>query len=158
MAVARASPFVASLLALLLLPAQAWAGGAYLVLPPGVPPPPVPPLPVLLVGPEAAGQEIGCSNRDVVVRADGISVTLRGGCRSLRVEGGRVTVTAELLPGAVLRIGSAGVVVNYALVGFGPPPVVRLTRPGLHASHLERLGQTALSLPIPAAIDTTASR
>lgn len=153
MALARAL-----LVAALLLPAQAWAGGAYLVLPPGVVPPPVPDLPVLLVGPEAAGQEIGCSNRDVVVRADGIDVTLRGGCRSLRVEGGRVTVTAELLPGAPLRVGSAGVVVNYALVGFGPPPVVRLTRAGLHASHLERLGETTLSLPVPSAVDNTGPR
>ena len=148
----------ALLLAMALTPAQALAGRTFTVFPPGVLPPPVPPAPLMVVGPEAAGQEIGCGGRDVLVRADAISVVLRGGCRSLRVEGGRVTVTAELMPGASLRIGSAGVVVNYALVGFGPPPVVRLTRAGLHASHLERLGETALSLPVSTVVDTTAPR
>ncbi len=122
------------------------------VLPRGQVPPPIPPTPPIVVGPYAGGVPIVCTARDVAIRADNIAVVLRGGCRSVSVDGGRVTVTAELEPGATLWLGSAGVVVNYALVGRGPPPVVRLTAAGLHATHIERLGEAALSLPVPAAI------
>lgn len=122
------------------------------VLPRGQIPPPIPPTPPIVVGPYAGGVPIVCTGRDVVIRADNIAVVLRGGCRSVAVNGGRVTVTAELEPGATLWLGSAGVVVNYALVGRGPPPVVRLTAFGLHATHIERLGEAALSLPVSAAV------
>jgi len=72
---------------------------------------------------------------------------LRGGCRSLTVEGQYDRITAELLPGAPVAISGVAVLLNYALVGEGPPPAVRTTVPGLGATQIQHFGSVQLTLP-----------
>jgi hypothetical protein len=74
-------------------------------------------------------------------------VVLRGGCRSVTVEGRFDRITAELLPGAAVSIGGAAVLLNYVLVAQGPPPVVRTTLPGLQATQIQHFGESQLALP-----------
>lgn len=89
----------------------------------------------------------GCGGRDVVIHASYGRYELRGGCRSVTVDGTSTTVLAELLPGAPLAVGAAGVAISYVLVADGPPPVVRVTVPGEQATHLQRNGGSLLQLP-----------
>lgn len=88
-----------------------------------------------------------CGGSDVLVLGDDLDFVLRGGCRSITVQGRRDRITAELLPGAQLAVGGPGVTVNYVLVAHGPPPVVRVTARGLRATQLQRFGEGSLRLP-----------
>lgn len=92
-------------------------------------------------------RDVPCRGLDIVIRESEARYVLRGGCRSVTIEGRRDTVAAELLPSARLVISGTGVVVNYALVADGPPPVVVVTAPGARATHLVRYGESALVLP-----------
>ncbi len=96
---------------------------------------------------EAAPYDLSCAGRDVLIRGDDLEVVLRGGCRSVTVQGRFDRVTAELLPGAGIAVGGAAVLLNYVLTGPGPAPVVRTTLPGLRATQIQRFGQNSLKLP-----------
>ena len=104
------------------------------------------PPPVLIVD-AGSGYDVACGGRDVLIRGDGLRTVLRGGCRSLTVQGASDTITAELLPGAAVSIGGAAVILNYVLVAEGPAPVVRVTAPGLKATQIQHYGESELSLP-----------
>jgi hypothetical protein len=106
------------------------------------------PAPLLVAGPP---YDVQCAGRDVIVQGSGLSPVLLGGCRSLTVEGSSDMITAELLPGASIAVGGAAVIVNYVLVGNGPPPVVRTTVRGLAAKQIQHFGAIPLALPTLAA-------
>ncbi len=88
-----------------------------------------------------------CGGRDVVIHASYGHYELLGGCRSVAVDGISTTVLAELLPGAPLALGAAGVAINYVLTADGPPPVVRVTARGERATHIQRNNGSLLQLP-----------
>jgi len=106
-------------------------------------PPPGP----LVIPAGALSGSFGCGGRDVVIHASYSRYELFGGCRSVTVDGTSTTVLAELLPGAPLAVGAAGVAINYLLVEDGPPPSVRVTVPGERATHIQRTGGSLLQLP-----------
>ncbi len=103
--------------------------------------------PPLLVVNANSPYDLACGGRDVLIQGDGLRTVLRGGCRSLRVEGRSDMITAELLPGAPVLIGGPAVILNYALVTEGPAPYVRVTAPGLKATQIHHYGESQLSLP-----------
>lgn len=81
-------------------------------------------------------QAIDCAGRNVTIQGDRGLYVLRGGCRSLTVQGALVTVQAQMLPGAPIVIDGHGIRVGWALDGRGHAPVSTLH--GL-ANHVERL-------------------
>ena len=101
----------------------------------------------LVLNGQQGRRDVACDGRDVVIRESQARYVLRGGCRSLAVEGRDDTIGAELMPGARLSIGGSNVVVNYVLTAQGPPPVVRVAAPGNRATHLVRYGDSAFVLP-----------
>ena len=109
----------------------------------GVPSPP----PVLVLTPASPSFDVDCTNRDVLVRGDSQHYVLRGGCRSLTVQGRLDLITAELVPGAPVTVGGPGVILNYVLIAQGPAPVVRVTSPSLRAEQIQHYGDSQLSLP-----------
>ena len=111
-------------------------------------PPPGP----LVIPVGALSGSIACGGRDVVIHASYSRYELRGGCRSLTVDGASTTVLAELRPGARLAVGAAGVAINYVLTEDGPPPSVRVTVPGERATHIQRNGDSLLQLPTEHAV------
>ncbi len=104
------------------------------------------PLPALIVDADS-GYDLPCGGRDVVIRGDALRTVLRGGCRSITVLGRLDSITAELLPGALISIGGPAVILNYVLIAEGPPPVVRVTALGLKAKQIQHFGESQLSLP-----------
>jgi hypothetical protein len=108
---------------------------------------PAAPVSTLVLDPGSPSFDVSCRNLDVVIRGDLQHYVLRGGCRSLTVQGRLDTVTAELLPGAPVLIGGPGVLLNYVLTGQGPAPVVRVTAPGLKAEQIQHYDNSQLSLP-----------
>ena len=104
------------------------------------------PLPPLVVD-AASATDLPCGGRDVLIRGSGLRIVLRGGCRSLTVQGSSDGITAELLPGAPVAIGGAAVILNYVLVVDGPAPVVRVSAAGLKATQIQHYGESSLSLP-----------
>lgn len=101
---------------------------------------------MLVLDPGSPSFDVVCTNRDVLIRGDSQRYVLRGGCRSLTVEGRLDAITAELQPGAQVAIGGAGVILNYVLVAEGPAPVVRVTVPGLKAEQIQHYDNSQLSL------------
>ena len=111
-------------------------------------PGPIAPTPNTLVLDGALGRrDVACGGLDVVIRESDVRYVLRGGCRSVTVQGRNDIIAAELLPSARLVIGGVGVVVNYVLVGQGPPPAVVVTVHGARATHIARFGDSELTLP-----------
>lgn len=108
-----------------------------------LPPPPGP----LVIPAGALSGRFACAGLDVVIHASYGRYDLRGGCRSVTVDGAATTIVAELAPGAPVAIGAAGVTMNYVLVADGPPPQVRVTVPGEQATHIERHNGSFLKLP-----------
>lgn len=102
--------------------------------------------PPLLVVDGSSPVDLNCAGRDVLLDGVGLRTVLRGGCRSLRIEGRSNMITAELLPGAQVVIGGPAVILNYVLVAEGPAPNVRVT-PGLRATQIQHFGESQLSLP-----------
>ena len=88
-----------------------------------------------------------CGGRDVLIHASYGHYALYGGCRSVTVDGTSTTILAELLPGAALAVGAAGVAINYVLTADGAPPVVQVTAPGERAPHIQRNNGSLLQLP-----------
>lgn len=103
-----------------------------------------PPPPLVVTG--TSPVDLVCAGRDVLIDGVGLRTVLRGGCRSLRIEGRSNMITAELLPGAQVVIGGPAVILNYVLVAEGPAPNVRVTR-GLRATQIQHFGESQLSLP-----------
>ena len=71
-----------------------------------------------------------CAGRDVLIHASFSHIVLRGGCRSILVQGQDDTIMAEVTPGSRIAIGGASVRLGYTLVSEGPPPVVSATATG----------------------------
>lgn len=92
-------------------------------------------------------RDMPCGGLDVVIRESNARYVLRGGCRSVTVQGMGDVIAAELMPSARLVIGGTGVVVNYVLVAQGAPPTVQVTALGARATHIARFGETAFVLP-----------
>lgn len=103
-----------------------------------------PPPPLVVNG--TSPVDLECAGRDVLIDGVGLRTVLRGGCRSLRIEGRSNMITAELLPGAPVLIGGPAIILNYVLVAEGPAPYVRVTR-GLRATQIQHFGESQLSLP-----------
>lgn len=103
-----------------------------------------PPPPLVVTG--SSPVDLACGGRDVLIDGVGLRTVLRGGCRSLRIEGRSNMITAELLPGAPVLIGGPAIILNYVLVAEGPAPNVRVTR-GLRATQIQHFGESQLSLP-----------
>jgi hypothetical protein len=123
---------------------------------PGAEPPAPPVLPVLRP-PAVAGalvlegslqtDTIDCAGRDVIVHADGGHYLLFGGCRSLWVQGRGNSIDAEMQPGARIAVGGADVVLRYAVVAAGPPPVLSVTAGNSQVTRVDRLGPDAAAPP-----------
>lgn len=77
-----------------------------------------------------------CADRDVTVRGDRSLYLLRGGCRSVTIQGNLVIVQAELQPGASITIAGHGSRVGWAPSGPGRPPAATIHG---EASRVERL-------------------
>jgi len=73
---------------------------------------------IVLAGAPPAGA-VACADRNVVIEASDGDFTLRGGCRSLTVQGHADHVQAELRPGAHVAIGGDRVAVRYTLAPAG---------------------------------------
>lgn len=57
-----------------------------------------------------------CTGRDVIIHGLRSAYVLRGGCRSITVQGDLVTIQAEVVPGTRIAIDGAGTVVAWAMV------------------------------------------
>lgn len=112
---------------------------------------PQPPGPLVIPAGGLSGQ-FACGGRDVFIHASYGHYDLRGGCRSLTVDGTSTTIVAELEPGAVVAVGASNVALNYVLVADGPPPRVRVTVPGEQATHIQRNQGSLLQLPTERAL------
>lgn len=102
------------------------------------PPPPASRGTLTLRGDIAAGT-VDCTGKDVRIIANGGRFGLRGGCRSLRVEGDNDAVQAELAPGSPIELDGSGDVVAFLLTAPGPAPVVAAAGPGSRAYRVARL-------------------
>ena len=71
------------------------------------------------------------------------TMVLRGGCRSLTVEGDGDRVQAEMMPGTRITIIGSKSTVAFALLGTGPDPIVSVNGQGSDAWRIQRLGATS---------------
>jgi len=110
----------------------------------GMPPlPEAPPAPPALVPPgrgpgtlmlrgDGVTDALDCTGRNVLIEGNGDRYTLRGGCRSVTVQGHGNTVQAELQPGGRVAIGGDGDTLHYTLTQPGPPPLISVTGAASH--------------------------
>lgn len=91
----------------------------------------------------SAGTQADCQDRDVHISGDGGAYTLKGGCRSIHIDGTGNTVHAELQPQAGIAPGHANRVYWFMSRNGAPPQV---TDPGTDSQVLQeqRLGSTVL--------------
>jgi hypothetical protein len=132
-------------------------GAASAALAPEVPPAPLPPPTMTPPPPPGAGtliltgngvlQEANCAGRNVVIQGSGGRYTLRGGCRSVTVDGSRMAIEAELEPGARIAIGGDAVTLNYVLTAPGTAALVSVSGAGSQATHIEHFGETTATVP-----------
>ncbi|UFN48588.1 DUF3060 domain-containing protein [Roseomonas sp. OT10] len=80
--------------------------------------------PPLSIAGDGLRQQSDCAGRDVTVRGNRLDVELRGGCRSLRVEGQSSEVRAELEPGAKVTLRGNALRLLWRLSAPGPEPVI----------------------------------
>ncbi len=64
-----------------------------------------------------------CAGRDVTIHGTCSLYVLRGGCRSLTVDGSLDIVQAEMAPGAKITVDGHGITVSWALADRGRVPV-----------------------------------
>ena len=67
---------------------------------------------------------VGCAGRRVAIQGQRSLYLLRGGCRSVTVRGGLLSVQAELAPGAAVTVTGHGVRVGWLLARPGRLPAV----------------------------------
>ncbi len=116
--------------------------------PPAVvaPPPTAEPGTLVLTG-DNQKRNIDCAGRDVLIEGSDGTFILRGGCRSVNVQGQDDSIDAVLLPGARLTIGGQGVTLHYTMASAGPPPVVSVTGAGSQALLTSPSGTTITTRP-----------
>ncbi len=126
----------AALLAMLVTPSAAQSvEDAAPAMPPLPDAPPAPPRlapavgspGTLLLRGDGVTDALDCTGRNVMIEGNGASYTLRGGCRSVTVQGRDNTVEVELEPGGRIAIAGDGDTVRYAPTQPGPPPVISVT-------------------------------
>ena len=91
---------------------------------------------IILAG-DSETNDVTCTGCDVLIHGSNSHYRLRGGVRSVTVEGHADQIQAELEPGAHIAINGDGVTLNYTLTREGLPPVVSITGNGnqvIHAS------------------------
>ncbi len=81
----------------------------------------------LLLQGDAAARNVDCTGRNVLIEGSGRNDVLRGGCRSVTVQGRMDTVRAELQPGARIALGGDGITLHYTQTTPGPSPVISVT-------------------------------
>jgi hypothetical protein len=91
---------------------------------------------------EEQNRDIDCAGRNVLIHGSYGRFTLRGGCRSISVQGRANTIQAELQPGAPVSISGDAVTLNYTLTMDGPPPQVSVTGANSQATHYTRSSST----------------
>jgi hypothetical protein len=101
------------------------------------PPPPLPAAATLVLDGDMQSRDMACAGQNVLIRGNNGNFVLRGGCRSLTVQGGNNVIQAELQPGARVDIGGTAVTLHYTLTGEGPPPVVSVA-PGSQVTQVTR--------------------
>jgi hypothetical protein len=98
--------------------------------------------PLELAGSEQS-RDADCAGRDVTLTGSGDIVVLRGGCRSLTVNGDGNRVQAEVMPGTRITIVGSKSTVAFAILGTGPDPIVSVNGQGSDAWRIQRLGATS---------------
>ena len=76
---------------------------------------------------EAENLEADCGGRDVLIHGSRGHYRLRGGCRSVLVQGSANRIEAELQPGGRIGIGGDGVTLAYTLTRDGAPVQISVT-------------------------------
>jgi outer membrane protein OmpA-like peptidoglycan-associated protein len=106
----------------------------------------------LAITTEGERQTVRCAGRDVLIRGSRNNTTLRGGCRSVTVEGDGNQVQAELQPGAPLMLNGADNDLAFVLVSPGPDPEVRVTAGSDRAYRVQQLGEGGLPVATPGGV------
>lgn len=99
--------------------------GAPLVIPPSGP---------IVLGGDDQTRDLDCTGRDVQIEGNGGVFTLRGGCRSLAIQGNGEQVKAELMPGVPLTVQGDNDLVTYTVHGGGADPSVWVNGKGSAAN------------------------
>ena len=87
------------------------------------------PEPLYLTG-NGQNRDVDCAGRDVRIEGSGGAITLRGGCRSLSVQGNGVEVHADLAPEARVAVQGNGDMVTYRMTGAGGGPDISVSGRG----------------------------
>ncbi len=64
-----------------------------------------------------------CAGRDVTIHGTCSLYVLRGGCRSVTVDGDLDIVQAEMAPGGRIKVDGHGITVSWAVADHGRAPV-----------------------------------
>jgi hypothetical protein len=134
------------------------AGAASAALAPALPdrPPAPPALVIAPAGPPAGAvvldgddedSDVACTGRDVLIHGSHSRYVLRGGCRSITVQGRANRIQAELQPGARIAVGGDAVTLDYTLTRPGPAPVVSVTGSGSQATHIQHFDGPTVMVP-----------
>jgi hypothetical protein len=81
-----------------------------------------------------------CTGRDVTIHGTRSLYVLRGGCRSLTVDGGLDVVQAEMQPRAKIMVDGDGIIVSWALLDHGPQPLAIAHGEANHIQRTETIG------------------
>ena len=81
-----------------------------------------------------------CAGRDVTVTGSRSAYVLRGGCRSVTVNGELLTVQAELQPAAHLAITGQGDIIAWAVSGKARGPSATIHGAGNHVQRSDMIG------------------
>ena len=96
--------------------------------------------PVLLLTGDDQAKEVDCAGRSVSVQGRRAFYLLRGGCKSLTIQGDLVIVQAEMRPGAAIAITGRGDRVGWVLDAPGKPPALSVRGEANHCEHLDAVG------------------
>ncbi len=91
----------------------------------------------IVLGGESEASDVSCTSCDLLIRGSNSHYRLRGGLRSITVEGHADQIQAELEPGARIVINGDGVTLNYSQTRDGLPPVVSITGNGNQVTRVE---------------------